>query len=162
MTDPNKPANQQVHRSVASSNWTRTEQFKRLKLFYTLESACEVVPFVLLESNAAEQQEQKKADYSESKPERVNNLSTGLCYLSGFLDSGHTRTSSRAVSKGGCASSFTSVKLLTGAETAATLRNNGVFLTLRSTKKVSVSNLLKTFLNMTTKCLPRPSLLQEA
>lgn len=155
MTDPNKPANQQVHRSVASSNWTRTEQFKRLKLFYTLESACEVVPFVLLESNAAEQQEQKKAEYSESKPERVNNLS-------GFLDSGHTRTSSRAVSKGGCASSFTSVKLLTGAETAATLRNNGVFLTLRSTKNVSVSNLLKTFLNMTTKCLPRPSLLQEA
>lgn len=62
MQDPNKPANQQVHRSVASSNWTRTEQFKRLKLFYTLESACEVVPFVLLESNAAEQQE----------PERVN------------------------------------------------------------------------------------------
>lgn len=81
MTDPNKPANQQVHRSVASSNWTRTEQFKRLKLFYTLESACEVVPFVLLESNAAEQQEQKKAEYSESKPERVSNLSTGLCVL---------------------------------------------------------------------------------
>lgn len=77
--------------------------------------------------------------------------------LSGFLDSGHTRKSSREESKGGCASSFASVKLLSGVK----VFTNSVCLTGRRTRTVPVASLLKTFLNMTLTSSAHPNPRQE-
>ena len=75
-----------------------------------------------------------------------------LTYLIGFLDSGHTRTSSREVSKDGCSSSFTPEKLRSDTAAGFTLWINASCFTQRPTATVSVTSPRQTCRNMTENC----------
>lgn len=70
-------------------------------------------------------------------------------YLSGFLDSGHTRNWSREVSKDCGTSSLVSEKFLRKGKTVGVLSTNGNFIPYRRIRSFTVDTLTKTLRNMT-------------